>query len=259
MANKGTANLSSLLAAAEKRAGLPAGTMSSIVQQETGGQSRFLDDPTAYHYAPNAQGQRIAGHTGKVSTAFGPFGILESTARDPGYGVAPLKDKSLEEQVRFATDYLAARSKSAGSLQAGLAGYGEGGKYADEVLRRSGGKLPPGGAAVVAGGAAPVGSGAAFAPVPLVPMIEQAALAAPAPVVAEATPMIAAAAGPNPWQEFLDQVAAKPKVTPRDLDFGNTATVANTPVVDDMPTFNLPQLAMQRPNFTPFMGMKKWG
>lgn len=123
------------LSAADKRAGLPAGTMQAILQQETGGKAKYLEDPTAYHYGLNAEGKRIAGHTGKVSTAFGPFGILESTARDPGFGVAPLKDKSLGEQIRFAADYLGARVKRDG-LEKGLAGYGEGVKYGQQVADR---------------------------------------------------------------------------------------------------------------------------
>lgn len=134
-------DLLSQLSAAEKKAGLPEGTMLAILQQETGGNTKYLDDPAAYHYGLNAEGKRIAGHTGKVSTAFGPFGILESTARDPGFGVAPLKDKSFGEQARFASEYLAARSKK-GGLAAGLAGYGEGAKYGQQVAARIQGKNP---------------------------------------------------------------------------------------------------------------------
>ena len=130
------------LADAEKRTGLPAGVLRSVLQQETGGKQEYLDDPAKYHYGLNAEGKRIAGHTGKVSTAFGPFGILESTGASPGYGVEPLKDKSLTEQIRFASDYLSARIKSAGSVEAGLAGYGEGTKYAKQVMGRAGMKMP---------------------------------------------------------------------------------------------------------------------
>lgn len=136
-------NLVGLLASADKRNGLPPGTMQAVMQQEVGGNlNKYLQDPTAYHYGLNAEGKRVAGHTGKVSTAFGPFGILESTAAKPGFGVAPLKNKSIEEQVRFASDYLAARSKRAGDLIKGLAGYGEGGGYAKQVAAKMGGKAP---------------------------------------------------------------------------------------------------------------------
>lgn len=153
-----------MLSAADSRNGLPPGTMYSVMRQEIGGNDKFINDPAAYHYERNADGKRIAGHTGKVSTAFGPFGILESTGAKPGYGVAPLKDKSIDEQVRFASDYLAARSKSAGGLQAGLAGYGEGEKYAAQVTNRMNGK----------------GMGGAPAVAPLSPPVVMAANAVPA-------------------------------------------------------------------------------
>lgn len=130
------ANFDELLRKAEAQRGLPSGLLSSLVKQETGGQSKYIEKPDTYHYAPNAKGVRVAGHTGKVSTAFGPFGLLESTAKQPGYGVNPLKDKTLPEQIRFAADYLKARVDRAGDLFAGLAGYGEGPKYAQQVLSR---------------------------------------------------------------------------------------------------------------------------
>lgn len=127
------------LTAAEEAAGLPAGILRSVIKQETGGKTEdYLNDPEKYHYGLNAEGKRIAGHTGKVSTAFGPFGILESTAAQPGYGVSPLQGKGMDEQIRFASEYLAARIRSAGSVQGGLAGYGEGSKYSASVINRMG-------------------------------------------------------------------------------------------------------------------------
>jgi len=138
-----TSSIDAQLAEAELRHGLPPGTLKSVIQQETGGRTaEFLADPAKYHYGLNADGKRIAGHTGQVSTAFGPFGILESTGAKPGYGVAPLKDKSIEEQIRFASEYLAARTRAAGSLQGGLAGYGEGERYARSVMSRVAGSTP---------------------------------------------------------------------------------------------------------------------
>lgn len=118
------------ISSAEKSAGLPSGLLKSVMQQEIGGRKEFIDDPAKYHYEPDASGKR-------KSSAFGPFGILDSTAKDPGYGVAPLKDKSIDEQLRFSSQYLAARIKSAGgSVRAGLAGYGEGERYANQVMGR---------------------------------------------------------------------------------------------------------------------------
>lgn len=130
------ATLDELERAAEAANGLPSGTLGSIRQQETGGSSKYIDDPSTYHYPLNSEGRRVAGHTGKVSTAFGPYGILESTGAQPGYGVQPLRSKALEDQVDFAASYLAGRSRQAGSLERGLAGYGEGDKYANQVLKR---------------------------------------------------------------------------------------------------------------------------
>jgi len=125
-------DLANKLAEAERANGLPQGLLSSIMQQEIGGRKEFLDDPSKYHYAPDENGKR-------KSSAFGPFGILDSTAADPGYGVAPLSNKSLDEQIRFAAQYAAARIKSSGGLREGLGAYGEGDVYADQVLSRIGG------------------------------------------------------------------------------------------------------------------------
>lgn len=128
--------LDNMLAKADEEFGLPAGTMAAVRKQETGNNQAYIDDPAKYHYEKNAQGKRIAGHTGQVSTAFGPFGILESTAKDPGWGVKPLQDKSLKEQIRFAAEYLAKRIEQAGGdFAKGLAGYGEGKPYAESVMR----------------------------------------------------------------------------------------------------------------------------
>lgn len=136
-ATESTSTMREKMAAAEKAAGLKPGLIESVRMQETGGRQAFIDDPAKYHYEKNAEGKRVAGHTGKISTAFGPFGILESTGKNPGYGVTPLKDKSFDEQLRFMSEYLAARIKHSGSVEGGLAGYGEGSKYANQVLSRT--------------------------------------------------------------------------------------------------------------------------
>jgi hypothetical protein len=218
-----------LLAAADSRNGLPPGTMYSVMRQEIGGNDKYLKDPAAYHYELNADGKRIAGHTGKVSTAFGPFGILESTGAKPGYGVAPLKDKSIEEQVRFASDYLAARSKSAGGLPAGLAGYGEGEKYANQVVNRMGGKAP---APAVLQGAAPVMLAAA-APEGQRTVSDQAQGIAPTPVsapaqVAQADAAMNTVAAPpteDPWAAFQAQQRQAAPVQVTDLGFGHPTPI----------------------------------
>ena len=143
-----------LLADADKQRGFPPGTMLSLMSQEIGGQeSKYLEDPSAYHYGVDAAGRRGPKNSKVTSTAFGPFGIVKSTAAKPGYGLSPLKGMSFEDQLNFAADYLAARSKSAGGLEAGLAGYGEGAKYAAQVVKRR-----DGGAAVMNSAVAPVNS-----------------------------------------------------------------------------------------------------
>lgn len=130
-------NIMTTLQATDAKYGWPAGTMASILVQEVGGNiNKYLADPTTYHYAQGKDGVRRTSK-GSVSTAFGPFGILDSTAKDPGYGVKPLKNKAnLEEQIRFAGDYLNARIKQAGSFEGGIASYGQGPEYAKKVLSR---------------------------------------------------------------------------------------------------------------------------
>ena len=235
-----TENISEKLAAADDRNGFPAGTMASILQQETGGNKKYLQDPTAYHYGLNAEGKRVAGHTGKISTAFGPFGILESTAKDPGYGVAPLKDKSLDEQVRFASDYLAARSKGKGGLVEGLAGYGEGTKYAEQVM----GRIKGGGPVVAAGASTSRPAPAALpavvdAPAPVEPVM------AAAPVLLPPEVRVASGGGAgqgDAWQAFLNSMPKSQPVQANDLRFGSLTAGAspfqfNTKVQSARPNF----------------------
>lgn len=216
-----------MLSEADKRKGFPPGTMFSIMKQETGGSDKYLADPTAYHYAANANGKRIAGHTGKVSTAFGPFGILESTGADPGYGVAPLKDKSLQEQIRFASDYLDGRSKSAGSLNAGIAGYGEGTKYANQVVnRRDRTPLPVAVAAVAPPVVAQEIAAVAAQPQAAAPIVNPQAQQIPAPEqVIQAQAAINNVAEPDPWEAFQAQQRQAAPVQVSDLNFGQPAPI----------------------------------
>lgn len=215
-------SLVQMLSAADRAKGFPLGTMASVMMQEVGGQeSRFLKDPTTYHYEVDANGRRGPKGSDVVSTAFGPFGILDSTARDPGFGVAPLKNKAdLAEQVRFYADYLDARSKSLGSLDAGLARVGEGEKYSREVARRR-----DGGATGVA---APVQVQAAPAQPEAAPVV----LASAGPVVPYTGPMNPAPADPSKdaWtQAQLTTFAPQEPVTPESLQYGRQAQAAPVP------------------------------
>jgi hypothetical protein len=235
------------MADAEKRAGLPAGTMLAVMHQEAGGQfDRFLTKPDDYHYQADANGKR-------KSSAFGLFGILDSTARDPGYGVAPLKDKSIGEQVRFAADYLGARAKQAGGLEAGLAGYGEGSPYAKQVMARIGQPAQ----VTLAADPSPAGM-TPVAPAPTV-VAQAAPAAAPAPVMAPAP--VDQTQAPDPWQAFLAQSASRP-VTPEDLQYGQavpaTAPAAPLAVPNFMAALN--QVASPRPlQLGAFHSLKRWG
>lgn len=237
-------NVLSLLSAADARKGFPAGTMQSVVQQEVGGNAgKYLDDPTAYHYGLNGVGQRVAGHTGKVSTAFGPFGILESTAADPGYGVKPLAHKGLDEQVRFAADYLAARSKAGDGLPAGLAGYGEGAQYAQQVLARTGGQP------VVAAPAANPG------PEVVAPPVTAQVQPGEAPQQVAQAPAVIPVHQADAWQAFLSTMPqqAQQPVNVADISYGNTEMA--TPVT----RFQSQPMGNRRPNFEAFSSWRGRG
>lgn len=237
-----------LLSAADVRKGFPAGTMAALMQQEVGGNfDKYLTDPTAYHYAAGADGRRVAGHTGKVSTAFGPFGLLESTAADPGYGVKPLSNKNLDEQVRFASDYLAARSKGKEGLAGGLAGYGEGTKYAQQVMSR----LP-----AVMGASAPVM--VTEAPTVQATPVQVAQVPSPPELVAKVATAMPPQVTPqaplqtDAWTQFLQSMPAgeQPAVQVADLNYGPSMPMTTqTPVMGRVP-------GALTPNFAAFSSWK---
>jgi hypothetical protein len=246
-------NILSLLSAADERNGFPTGTMRSVMQQEVGSNSsKYLSDPTAYHYGLNAAGKRVAGHTGNISTAFGPFGILESTGARPGYGVAPLASKDIGEQVRFASDYLAARSKGVG-LEAGLAGYGEGTKYAKQVMGRIGGPGPQ--VAAPAANPGPVGVAPPMVAQAAPQQVAQAQVAPPefqsalGQQMAQA-PLPQQVGDANAWQTFLRNLPeARQPVTAAEL-----SAYSPTPQGSGMVSRQDPpaQMPVRRPDFSAF-------
>jgi hypothetical protein len=209
----------------EQRVNMPPGLIAAMNGQETAGSSKYIDDPTAYHYPLNAEGRRIAAHTGQVSTAFGPYGILESTAAKPGYGVQPLQNKSLEEQTRFMADYAAARAKQAGGWEKGVAGYGEGDKYGREVFAKLNGGSAGSASPIVAQAQAPVvasaeplGSGLKLPGARLEPAQSPITQVAEAPV--QVAPLAQAPQGPDPWMAFQNQMASRQnKVAADDLNY----------------------------------------
>ena len=253
MANE-PVDLNALLTKAEQDNNLPKGTMSAILAQETGGNKKYLDDPTTYHYGLNKNGKRGPKDSDVISTAFGPFGIVESTGAKPGYGVDPLKDKSLPEQVRFAAQYLGARTKNAGSFEAGLAGYGEGKKYADSVMGRMG-----------------KGNGARPA-LPVVNPVAAVSLAGLEGGVPEAMPMEvpqqvfaqgiempqqqAVNYGPDPWETFKSTLVkgGDPVSTSSAVAKNNYFAPKDWSVFQQM--FSKPQKARDKLNFASF---GKWG
>jgi hypothetical protein len=188
-----------MLSAADKRNNHPPGTMFALMQQETGGNQKYIDDPTTFHYPVDATGKR-------KSSAAGPFGILSGTAKDPGYGVKPLQDNSFAEHTRFASDYLKVR---------GAAAYGEGPAYAAQLQARIPGGQPV--QRVVTTQATPA----------VVPVADPRIAPAEVPVVQatqvaqEPVPAAVVAQNPGAWQQWLDarqvvpnQVAAAPQPVP---------------------------------------------
>lgn len=222
-------NLIEQLQAADKANGLPIGTLSSLMQQEVGGQTgKFLADPTTYHYQADQDGKR-------KSSAFGPFGILDSTAAAPGYGVSPLADKSLAEQIRFAGQYLAARAKSAGGLDKGLAGYGEGDKYAKAVL----GRIPGARADEVV---------AANNPAPTDPSLQspvQVAAAQPRPMPADAS-LPTPVAVDNSWGNFLAAQAKGAAPDPQAMAAYGQGPVQVASAAPSMPVAGAPAQVLMR-------------
>lgn len=217
------------LDAVDESKGFPKGTMRAIMHNEIRNREDFINDPAKYHYDVAADGKRRT-KDGTISTAFGPFGILESTARKPGFGVGPLKDKSFDEQARFAADVLGAFAKKRGSLEKGLANYGDGPAYAARVMQHvAKGDLPteivktPGNKTTAPVQVASLASAPAVSvqPAPSVttPIQKSVQQVIPAPV----TPVI------NPTQR-LEEVAAKviaPKKSPILIE---DTPIAATPV-----------------------------
>ena len=234
--------LFSQLAQADKDRGFPPGTMQSLLMQETGGQAKYLSDPTTYHYPVGPDGKR-------KSSARGPFGILDSTAADPGYGVKPLANSGdLNEHIRFAGDYLDARSKSAGSLQAGLAGYGEGAKYATQVMRRTGAPIVDP-APVVVAQATPVAAPA--------PIVQAAAPVAPVVQAQAPSELVQQAVAPDQWQEYLRAREARNPVQVADLAYGGPKPYVPPEVVRPDFMATLGSLGQNvTPNFRPFSGIR---
>lgn len=86
--------------------------------------------------------QESGGNPFAVSPAGarGPMQTMPGTLRDPGYGVAPAKDGSVDEQRRVGQDYLAALTAKYG-LDGGLAAYNWGPGNWEKALAANGGNV----------------------------------------------------------------------------------------------------------------------
>lgn len=87
-----------------------------------GGHNRMADggipappwDLKAQEMAESGGNDFAIGPMTKYGQAKGPMQVLDSTGSDPGYGVAPMKDNSPEENRRFGREYGAAMAKEFG-------------------------------------------------------------------------------------------------------------------------------------------------
>ena len=73
--------------------------------------------------------------------AKGLMQLLESTARQPGYGVTPFQGNDFYNQlenIRFGTDYYNALLKKFGNERDALIGYKQGPGYAEDWLAKGG-------------------------------------------------------------------------------------------------------------------------
>ena len=83
----------------------------------------------------NADGSVVTSPTG----AKGRMQVLDSTSRDPGFGVRPAKDNSLEERARVGRDYYDAMLKRYnGDAEKAMAAYTDGAGTVDDAINKHG-------------------------------------------------------------------------------------------------------------------------
>lgn len=71
--------------------------------------------------------------------AIGPMQTMPGTLRDPGFGVAPARDNSIEEQRRVGNDYLGAMLNKYADPRLALAAYNAGPGRVDQAMAAGGG------------------------------------------------------------------------------------------------------------------------
>lgn len=77
--------------------------------------------------------------------AKGKMQVMDATNKDPGYGVNPAKDDSLEERARVGRDYLKAMVSRYGDVTKGLAAYNGGPDAVDKAIAKATAAGNPGG------------------------------------------------------------------------------------------------------------------
>jgi hypothetical protein len=92
-----------------------------------------MKSPKKYNVRPELLSALIQAESGFNPAAISPKGargiaqVMPATARNPGYGVAPMQNNSSSEQIRFANDYLGAMlNKYGGNEAMALAAYNAG-------------------------------------------------------------------------------------------------------------------------------------
>jgi hypothetical protein len=83
-----------------------------------------------------ANGQPLTSSAGAV----GRMQVMPGTNADPGYGVRPAQDDSMEERARVGRDYLAAMVERYGNPAQAWAAYNAGPGRVDQAIREGGGK-----------------------------------------------------------------------------------------------------------------------
>jgi Transglycosylase SLT domain len=212
-----------------------------------------------------SDGKILQGPQTRYGTAKGEMQVLDGTARDPGYGVAPAKNGSPEELARVGAQYAeallvhfggdeakagAAYNYGPGNVQKLLSKHGsnwmehlpkETKNYVASLESKAAPVAPLMAAAPAAlpEGAALQGAAVQSGPVALPPEM-LARLSAPAPAVN-------AVGGPDAWQTFLKSMPGRAQpVNVADIDYGNPRTATR------MPEFQLTPVANRRPNFEAF-------
>ena len=101
--------------------------LEAVKQQESGGRRYKADGKTL-----------LEGPMTKYGTAKGEMQVLDSTMKQPGYGVKPAQDDSPDERARVGRDILGAFVKKYGNRETALIAYNWGPGNTDKWLKKGG-------------------------------------------------------------------------------------------------------------------------